>query len=59
MGRRHWRMSVRESAYAAMKEIVQYNPREQLFIASLQFHFEHDVDWRFVDSYVEDRFQEQ
>lgn len=47
---------VRESAYAAMKAIVQYNPREQIFIASLQFNFERDVDWRFVNSYLEDSF---
>ena len=45
---------VRESAYAAMKAIVQYNPREQIFIASPKFNFEQDVDWRFINSYLED-----
>jgi hypothetical protein len=43
---------VRESAYAAMKAIVQYNPREQFAIASRKFNFEQDIDWKFVDSYL-------
>ena len=43
---------VREAAYAAMREIIHYNPREQLHIASRGFDLAKEIDWKMVDSYL-------
>lgn len=43
---------VREVAYAAMKGILHYDPREQFAISSKGLDLERDVDWNVVDSYL-------
>ena len=43
---------VREEAYAAMKAILDFDPREQFQIASRGLDWEKGVDWKMVDSYL-------
>lgn len=43
---------VREVAYAAMKAILHYDPREQFRIASEDIDLEKEVDWDMVHSYL-------
>jgi hypothetical protein len=44
---------VRETAYAAMKGVICYDPREQLKIASRGIDLSKDVDWNMVNSYLQ------
>jgi len=43
---------VREAAYAAMKGVIHYDPREQFKIASKGINLSQDVDWGTVESYL-------
>lgn len=43
---------VRASAYAAMKAVLHYDPREQFHLAAHSLDFEHEVDWELVNSYL-------
>lgn len=43
---------VRETAYAAMRGIIHYDPREQFRLASKGITTAHEVDWNMVDSYL-------
>lgn len=43
---------VRQTAYRAMRSVIQYNPREPLGKPSAEFNFPQDVDWALVDSYL-------
>jgi len=43
---------VRESAYAAMKAILHFDPREQFHTATLRFDLDKEADWEMVDSYL-------
>jgi hypothetical protein len=43
---------VRQSAYAAMTEIIHYDPREQFRLAVKDRNLIEDVDWSLVDSYL-------
>jgi len=42
---------VREAAYAAMKGVLHYDPREQFKLASRGTNLSQEVDWKMVDSY--------
>jgi hypothetical protein len=42
---------VRESAYAAMRSVLLYEPREQLHMATRSFDFDREVDWKLVRQY--------
>ena len=46
-------LTVREAAYAAMKEVLQYDAREQLHMATRRFDFNREVDWNLVNQYSE------
>lgn len=43
---------VRQAAYAAMRAVLHYNPREQWPMAIKELDFTKDIDWQFVDSYL-------
>lgn len=43
---------VREEAYAAMKAVLHFDPREQFQTATLSFDLEKEADWEMVESYV-------
>jgi hypothetical protein len=43
---------VRESAYAAMREVMHYDPREHFHIASKGLDMAKEVDWKMVESYL-------
>lgn len=43
---------VREVAYAAMKGVIRYDPREQFVASSKGLDLSRDVDWHLVDSYL-------
>jgi len=45
------RRVVREAAYAAMLEVLHYDPREQFRMATRSFDFEKEVDWDMVRRY--------
>jgi len=47
----HEKHVVREAAYAAMKEVLQYVPREQFNMATHGLDFEKDIDWDMVNKY--------
>lgn len=42
---------VREAAYAAMKEVLQFEPLEQFKMATHGLDLEKDVDWNMVNRY--------
>ncbi|SRR5579884_2092042 len=44
-------LTVRESAYAAMRAVLRYDPREQLHMATRSFDFDREVDWKWVRHY--------
>jgi len=44
---------VRQAAYAAMRGILQYDPREQLRLAAHNIDLEREVDWKMVDAYLD------
>jgi hypothetical protein len=46
------KVGVREATYAAMREIIQYDPREQLRLSGRDLDLERDIDWNMVDSYL-------
>lgn len=43
---------VRESAYAAMRGVLHFEPREQLHLAAHTIDLEKDVDWEMVNFYL-------
>jgi uncharacterized membrane-anchored protein len=43
---------VRETAYAAMRGIIHYDPSEQFHLASKRLNLSQDVDWVMVESYL-------
>ena len=43
---------VRIAAYAAMKGVIHFDPREQLKMASRGLNLSQDVDWGMVESYL-------
>ncbi len=43
---------VRETAYAAMRGIIHYDPREQFHLASKRLNLSQDIDWDMVKSYL-------
>jgi hypothetical protein len=45
------RRMMREAAYAAMVEVLHYNPREQFRMSTRSFDFEKEVDWDMVRKY--------
>jgi len=49
---RQERPLVRQAAYAAMKAIFHYDPREELHLAAKKIDLEREVDWKMVDSYL-------
>jgi hypothetical protein len=42
---------VRQAAYAAMREIIEYDPGEQFRLAARDINLASDVDWTMVDTY--------
>jgi hypothetical protein len=44
---------VRRATYRAMRNIVDYDPEEQYGLTDDLFNFSYNVDWNFVDSYLE------
>jgi HEAT repeat protein len=43
---------VRESAYAAMKAVLHFDPREQFHTATQGFDLDKEADWDMVDRYL-------
>lgn len=48
----HERPIVREAAYAAMRGILHYDPREQFQLAAKGIDLARGVDWQMVDAYL-------
>jgi hypothetical protein len=43
---------VRDAAYAAMRGVIHYDPREQFFLASNGITSLQEIDWEMVNSYL-------
>ncbi len=43
---------VRDAAYAAMRGVIHYDPREQFFLASKGITSLQEIDWEMVNSYL-------
>ena len=43
---------VREAAYAAMRSVIRYDPREQFHLAAKGINSAQEIDWKMVDAYL-------
>lgn len=50
---------VRESAYIAMREVFHYKREEAFRLSSESYELEDEVDWKFVNAYVNSQWEEE